>query len=195
MAANCRRPLSLPRLSLEPKLRAARRTAGKQSEESSRHHLRTGLIHSLLFLLPFIAGIGTDRLLIERPVQAQEGQSPSGARSGPAAPSPQGAIVVPNGFGTGFDFVEKSSGGYMSPQERSRYAGGFANGLLSSGLLRADQGRVKRLQSCMVGMSDAQVAAILEKYIRIRDNPKEWHLSLTYIGFSAIGRACNMFPI
>jgi len=103
-------------------------------------------------------------------------------------------IIVPNGFGLGRDFVEKDSEHYMSPMEQVMYARGFVNGLYaSSGLLRADRGRMKMLKDCIVGMTDTQVRAILEK--AIRDKPEQWHQGLVILGMVAIGQACKFFPI
>ena len=107
--------------------------------------------------------------------------------------SPLDTILIPNGFGTGLDFVERRSEMYMGPRERMVYARGLINGLSASGLLGASNSRIEALQTCMTGMTDVQVAAILEKYIT--DNPKEWHRSLSSIGFSAIGKACDLFPV
>ena|ERR1035437_7930529 len=101
-------------------------------------------------------------------------------------------VTIPNGFGTGADFASPNSDGYMNARERQLFAAGFVDGLLSSGLLGAPNDQITTLQSCVVGMTGPQVAAIIEKYTVA--HPEEWHLSLTQNGFQAIGQACHILP-
>jgi hypothetical protein len=107
--------------------------------------------------------------------------------------SSQDGIVVPNGFGTGLSFVEEGSDDYLNIHERTVYTRGFVNGLFAAGLLKADNKHIEALETCLTGMTDVQLRAILEKYIK--ENPKECHHGLPLIGMKALGDACNMFPI
>lgn len=76
-------------------------------------------------------------------------------------------VEIHNGFGTGEEYLE------MSLKEQRTYAMGLVNGMLLAPMFGAPKTRMLRLEQCITGMTDTQVAAILSKYLR--DNPSRWH--------------------
>lgn len=76
-------------------------------------------------------------------------------------------VAINNGFGTGEDYLK------MDTSEQRAYAMGVVNGMLLAPLFGAPKSKMLRIENCLVGMTDSQVAAILAKYLR--DNPGRWH--------------------
>jgi hypothetical protein len=80
----------------------------------------------------------------------------------------------------------------MSADKRQTFAMGFIDGMsVAPAFGLSDQGTaaVKALGSCLEGMNQAQIAAIIEKYIR--NHPEHWHYELEFEGFSAMKDNCH----
>lgn len=95
-------------------------------------------------------------------------------------------LVVHDGFITGQQFR-----GLPEPSKRS-YAAGLVDGVLLAPLMGAPKARMKWLESCLVGMTDEQVAAIIVKFVN--DNPARWHEPVHVQFFSAMRSACPRAP-
>ncbi len=80
----------------------------------------------------------------------------------------------------------------MNAREQAAYTRGFVNGLYSSGMLAADESKLKSLQTCLIGMNDTQIRAVIEKHIK--NGPEQWHRPLNELSMVAIGRVCDLFP-
>jgi hypothetical protein len=91
-------------------------------------------------------------------------------------------VLIQNGFGTGEEYLK------MSPLEQRAYAMGIVNGMLLAPLFGAPKDRMFRFESCVTGMTDSQVAAILTKYLR--DNPGRWHETPHAPMYTALMKAC-----
>ena len=71
---------------------------------------------------------------------------------------------------------------------KTGYAMGFVNGLMASIILGAQDDKLKQLEKCTHEMQAAQVAAIIEKYIK--EHPETWHYPLTVESWKAFARIC-----
>lgn len=106
----------------------------------------------------------------------------------------QGALV-PTGFMTGRDYLE------LGAQSRAVYAAGFFNGMtLADAITRWNRpGRLdtKWVDDCGKGlsagkgMSDVQVAELINHYIQSR--PAEWNHALNLLGINAMLAACQTY--
>lgn len=82
----------------------------------------------------------------------------------------------------------------LSERERWLYAGALLEGMLLSPLFGAEKkgGALERLEDCVEKMTDEQLAAILDKYLR--DNPERWHDYIHVIMYSALAKTCTLYP-
>lgn len=92
------------------------------------------------------------------------------------------SVYVKNGFHTGTTYLQ------LSHEQRAGYAAGLLDGIFVSSVLGAKGDVLDRLQNCAVGMSDIQLVAVFDKYLR--DNPGRWHQSMHVLGYSALLAAC-----
>jgi hypothetical protein len=99
-----------------------------------------------------------------------------------SAPAQQSQVNIKTGFLTGNTFRELSVGG------KRGYAQGFTDGVFVAPLFRAPKSELAWLESCMVGMTDAQVVAILEKWLN--ENPAQWHMQMNVLAYNALSQAC-----
>lgn len=95
-------------------------------------------------------------------------------------------VYVKSGVHTGQSYM---AAGY---EQRVGYAAGLLDGLLLAPLMGGRGEVVERLRVCVIGMSDTQLAAILDKYTQ--ENPSRWHQPMNIIGYSAIILACPKTP-
>ena len=89
---------------------------------------------------------------------------------------------VLSGFMTGNTYRELSEG------EKTGYSMGFVNGLLVTPMITGKDSDAAWLYPCITGMTNAQVVAILEKYLN--DNPARWQQPMNVLSFRAIAQAC-----
>ena len=108
----------------------------------------------------------------------------------------QGALV-PGGFMTGHDYLE------LDAPSRAVYAAGFFNGLTVANAISALKnpgqldttwvGDCGKGVSAGKGMSDVQVAELINHYIQSR--PAEWNHALNTLGLNAMLAACQKYII
>jgi len=94
----------------------------------------------------------------------------------------QQRVTISAGFFTGKDYLD------MTDTERRAYATGGINGMLVAPFFGAPEENVNWLKTCTAKMSDEQIAAILTKYIRDR-NQMDTNLNVTT--FNAMSDACR----
>ena len=94
-----------------------------------------------------------------------------------------GPVLIKTGFLSGYDYQG------LSPQRRRAYAIGFLDGLLVAPFFSAPKTELSWVENCIIGMTDHQVAAILDKYLR--DNPARWHETMNVIAWVAIKEGCK----
>jgi hypothetical protein len=99
--------------------------------------------------------------------------------------TPQKNIFIRTGFLNGSDFLD------MKQNEKVRFVDGFWDGVLVAPMFEArdDNDNFVFLRSCTDGMSDVQIAAIIEKYLK--DHPEVWHLQLNMNAYNALTLACR----
>ena len=93
------------------------------------------------------------------------------------------AVFIKTGFVTGSMYRT------ISPDTRQAYAMGLIDGMLLSPFFDAKKQKLEWLERCATGMSNEQVAAIFDKYLR--DNPGRWHESMHVLGWAAMKAACG----
>jgi hypothetical protein len=95
-------------------------------------------------------------------------------------------VLIKDGFMTGNKFMELSS------DEQSAYAMGLVDGMLLAPIFDAPKAKLIWLESCIVGMSNKQVAAMLRK--ELESKPGEWHYSAHHAMYRAMLEACPGSP-
>ena len=91
-------------------------------------------------------------------------------------------VTISAGFFTGKDYLD------MTDTERRAYATGGINGMLVAPFFGAPEENVNWLKTCSGKMSDEQIAAILTKYIRDRN---QIDTNLNVITFNAMRDVCR----
>lgn len=100
--------------------------------------------------------------------------------------SAQDEVYIKNGFVTGEAYL------LLDATSQTRYASGLVDGLLIAPLMGAPASKMAWLQSCVVSMSDSQVAAMLSQ--ELKSNPGSWHQSAHVPMYSALNKACPQSP-
>lgn len=98
------------------------------------------------------------------------------------APSEE-TFEIKAGFLTGNSYREMQDSG------KRGYVMGFIDGLFVSVLHGAKKSTLRLIEQCVVGMSDGQVVAILEKWLT--DHPGQWHEQMNILANAAIREACR----
>lgn len=93
------------------------------------------------------------------------------------------SVYVKSGFLTGNTFRSLGS------VEKLGYAKGFIDGVLVAPLFGAPKVELLRTEQCVVGMTDEQVVAILNKFLA--DNPGRWQEQMNALSYSALKSACG----
>ena len=93
-------------------------------------------------------------------------------------------VLIHNGFGTGQDFLGFSEAG------KRGYAMGVINGYIMAPMLGAPEARVSRVGRCLENMTDVQVAAIIDKWLR--EHPERWHYGLHFESWMAVKSMCGI---
>ncbi|HTS06784.1 MAG TPA: Rap1a/Tai family immunity protein [Candidatus Eisenbacteria bacterium] len=92
----------------------------------------------------------------------------------------------------GFMKTEKYLG--FGEAERAIYAAGLMDGILLAPLFDAPSKSkyFRTMQTCVNGMTNTQVAAIITKYAK--DHPEEWHLGANVVAWKALRGVCPVQP-
>jgi hypothetical protein len=120
------------------------------------------------------------------PVDPLLGEQPSGQSKLSDNETQSRPVFVHDGFITGQEFRK------MSEDLRRSYAMGIIDGMLLAPLFGARTAKTEWIDSCVVGMSDEQVTAIIMKYLE--RNPARWHERLHTTVYSAMIEACPRSP-
>jgi fructose-specific phosphotransferase system IIC component len=95
-----------------------------------------------------------------------------------------GGLAFYSGFQTGNGYND------LSVAERSGYAEGLVDGLLVSSVLTGSDSNLDMLNACIHGMTNKQVVAILDKYLR--DNPKYRQEPMNMLALTALKETCGI---
>jgi hypothetical protein len=68
------------------------------------------------------------------------------------------------------------------------YAVGLVDGMLTAPIFEASKKQTQWLEQCVVSMSNEQVGAIFDKFLR--DNPGRWQEQMNILGWVAMKSAC-----
>jgi hypothetical protein len=95
------------------------------------------------------------------------------------------SVRLHNGFLKAEEFL------HMNVNRQRDYATGVVDGMLLAPLFGApDNGqKIQSFGACIEGMSDIQVAAIIEKFLR--DHPERWNDPLNAVVFTAMTQGCT----
>jgi hypothetical protein len=93
-------------------------------------------------------------------------------------------VLIHNGFGTGQDFL-----GFSDVGKRA-YAMGVINGFIMAPMFGAPEAQVFRFGRCLENMTDVQVAAIIDKWLR--EHPERWHYGLHDVSWDAVTSVCGI---
>jgi hypothetical protein len=77
----------------------------------------------------------------------------------------------------------------MAAPQRSAYAMGVVEGMFLSPFFGGQKSKVVWLETCATGMSDSQLVAVLDQYVR--GNPARSHESMHTLAFAALKQACQ----
>ena len=89
---------------------------------------------------------------------------------------------IRSGFSTGEKYIQ------MTAAQKRYYAMGVVNGMLLAPVFGAPKENLTRLENCISGMSDTQVAAILTEYLN--KHPGEWNETPHMPMYRALTESC-----
>jgi len=95
---------------------------------------------------------------------------------------PKHPVEIKKGFLTGNSFRELSYAG------KRGYAMGFLDGAFMSPIFDAPKKELRWIETCVVGMTDEQVVAILDKFLA--NNPARWHEQMNILAWAAMKEGC-----
>lgn len=101
-------------------------------------------------------------------------------------PANSGSVEIRNGFFTGAEFLD------MSASEQSLYAPGLVDGILLAPLFGAPKNNLLRIEQCITGMTNMQVAALLTAHLKA--HPEEWHRHAHAAMYRALKERCPQLP-
>jgi len=107
------------------------------------------------------------------------------AAASPVAAEERG-VAIHHGFYTGNAYRELPEG------QRWTYVSGVIEGMLLAPLYGAPKSKMVWIESCIVGMLDKQVTAIVDKFMA--ENPARWHEDMHALVYSAMIGACKGSP-
>lgn len=96
---------------------------------------------------------------------------------------PNHPVEIKKGFLTGNSFRDLSYAG------KRGYAMGFLDGALMSPMFDAPKRETRWIETCVVGMTDEQVVAILDKFLA--NNPARWHEQMNILAWVAMKEGCQ----
>ena len=94
------------------------------------------------------------------------------------------AVNIKHGFLTGNAYRA------LSQEARRAYAMGSIDGMFLAPFFGAKKEKLSWLERCATSMTDEQIAAIFDKYLR--DNPGRWHETMNALGMVAMKSACGL---
>lgn len=89
---------------------------------------------------------------------------------------------IRSGFSTGEKYLD------MTAAQKRYYSMGVVNGMLLAPLFGAPKESMAPLESCISGMTDTQVAAILTEYLK--KHPAQWNETPHVPMYKALMEAC-----
>ena len=99
--------------------------------------------------------------------------------------NPQSSVHIHNGFLTGQEYLD------FDARTQQGYAMGVVDGMLLAPMFGApsDAAKLKSLANCIEGMSNAQVKAIIDKFLK--DHPERWNDPMHAVTYTAMMEACS----
>jgi hypothetical protein len=94
-------------------------------------------------------------------------------------------ILIKTGFISGNKFMKMGL-------SKNNYLMGVIDGIFLSPFFEAEKSKLRWIETCVTGMSDYQITAIVDKYMN--DNPIEWHESMNIIVYRAFSKSCPDSP-
>jgi len=88
-------------------------------------------------------------------------------------------------------FVDGNGYRAFSGFEKRAYAMGLIDGYFLAPLFGAPKRRLEWLERCVVGMTDVQLVAIIDKFLQ--DHPERWHDGMHALVYSAMFEACRPY--
>lgn len=96
---------------------------------------------------------------------------------------PKAPISIKTGFISGNDFRS------LSREAKRAYAMGLIDGWFVAPFFDAPKEELRWIEHCTTGMTDEQVVAILEKFLR--DNPARWQEPMNVLAWVAMKDGCG----
>ena len=94
-----------------------------------------------------------------------------------------GVVAINPGFFKSEEFLQ------MPETQQRGFAAGLVDGIYLAPLMGAPQENIEPFHKCIVGMSDTQVAAIIQEFLK--DHPEKWHERLSMEAYNALNTACR----
>lgn len=95
----------------------------------------------------------------------------------------QERTIVKSGFYKGNDYRR------LEGDQKWTYLTGIVEGMLLAPVFGAPRSRVAWLEECIVGMTNEQIAAIVEKFLT--ENPGRWQEPMHFLAHQAMFDACK----
>ena len=96
---------------------------------------------------------------------------------------PKAPVSIKEGFVSGNEFRS------LSHEAKRGYAIGVIDGLFLAPFFDAPKEELRWIERCATGMTDEQVMAILEKFLR--DNPARWQEPMNILAWVAMKEGCG----
>jgi hypothetical protein len=94
----------------------------------------------------------------------------------------QQKVSIGQGYFTGKDYLD------MTDNEKRAYATGAINGMLVAPFFGAPEDNVNWIKTCTAKLADADIAAILTRYVREQESQLNYNLNI--LTFNAMRNAC-----
>lgn len=92
-------------------------------------------------------------------------------------------VTIPPGYYTGNMYLR------LPDRSRAMYLAGTVDGFLSAAAFGAPEKGVKWLSTCITGMENGQLLAIVDKWMA--ENPREWNFTMQLSVHRALFQACR----
>lgn len=99
------------------------------------------------------------------------------------------SIVQAQGYLIKSDFLTGNSFRALPNAQMRGYVMGFAAGAFVSPLFGAKKQDLVWLETCVTGMNDKQLLAVVEKWLA--ENPIYWHEQMNVLTFRALKESCK----